>query len=98
MDDPELMRDILESLISDTGNHLDELERALVEANTRETVRLAHYSKGACASVGATSSAQILQEIERRAAAGDWQGCGASLRALHTELEKLQAEAVNLNF
>jgi HPt (histidine-containing phosphotransfer) domain-containing protein len=96
MDDAELMRDILASLITDTGHQLHELERSLLEANTKETVRLAHYSKGACASVGAESTARLLQEIERKAVAGDWEACGASLRSLHIEFQKLQEEAAHL--
>src|ERR1700751_3003420 len=96
MDDDDLMREILESLISDTSRQLLALERALGEANAKETVRLAHYSKGACASVGATSTADLLQEIEKKAAAGDLVSCGASLQSLQQEFRRLQAEAASL--
>src|SRR5262249_11879300 len=64
MDDADLMREILITLISDTSRQLLALERAVSEADAKETVRVAHYSKGACANVGATSTARILQEIE----------------------------------
>lgn len=70
MDVADLMREILESLISDTSRQLLALERALGDANAKETLRLAHYSKGACASVGATSTARLLQEIEKSRGGG----------------------------
>ena len=96
MEDGDLMREILVSLISDTSRQLYALERAIATADAKETARLAHYSKGACANVGATSTARILQEIEKKAAAGDLQACGASLPSLQREFQKLQAEAANL--
>ena len=96
MDDADLMGEILAALISDTSSQLGALERAVAAADANETVRLAHYSKGACANVGATSTARILQEIEKRAAAGDLQACSASLRSLETEFQKLQDEAAGL--
>jgi HPt (histidine-containing phosphotransfer) domain-containing protein len=96
MDDADLMRDILSTLISDTSDQLQALERALSQADAKEAVRVAHYSKGACANVGAESTARILQEIERKAAAGDLNSCEASLPALHQEFQKLQTEAATL--
>jgi HPt (histidine-containing phosphotransfer) domain-containing protein len=97
MDDADLMREILDSLISDTSRQLCALERALGAADATETMRLAHYSKGACANVGATSTARILQDIEKKAKSGDLQSCGASLISLQQEFQKLRAEAANLS-
>ena len=96
MDDADLMRDILVSLISDTSRQLCALEDAMRAADAKETTRLAHYSKGACANVGAISTARILQEIEKKAAAGDLEACGASLSSLQREFQKLQEEAAVL--
>jgi HPt (histidine-containing phosphotransfer) domain-containing protein len=96
MDDADLMREILEALISDTSRQLLALERALAESDAKEAVRLAHYSKGACANVGATSTARILQDIEKKAATGDMVSCGAALDSLQREFQKLQAEAASL--
>jgi HPt (histidine-containing phosphotransfer) domain-containing protein len=96
MDDAELMQDILAALISDTGRQLHALEHAVEVADAKETARLAHYSKGACANVGATDTARILLEIERKAAAGDIAACGASLVSLQREFQKLQQEAAQL--
>jgi HPt (histidine-containing phosphotransfer) domain-containing protein len=97
MDDTELMQDLLTTLVADTSQQLHALARALESADAKETARLAHYSKGACANVGATSAARLLLEIEKKAAAGDLAGCGAPLASLHGELAMLQAEAAQLN-
>ena len=96
MEDADLMREILVTLIRDTSQQLRALERAVSAADATETRRLAHYSKGACANVGATDTAHILQEIEKKAAAGDLAACGASLPSLHREFAKLQVEAAEL--
>ena len=98
LDDAELMQEILMALISDTSQQLRALALAVQRADAKETARLAHYSKGACANVGASDTARILLKIEEQAAQGDMQGCGASLASLETELRKLQAEAAQLTF
>src|ERR1043166_9863707 len=96
MNDAELMQEIMATLISDTSRQLRALEHAVEIADAKETARLAHYSKGACANVGATATARILMEIEKKAAAGDLQACGASLPSLQREFQKLQQEAAGL--
>jgi HPt (histidine-containing phosphotransfer) domain-containing protein len=93
LDDEELMRDIVAALVDDTARHIVLLDRAIRERDAKETMRLAHCSKGACANAGARSSAAMLLEIERRAAMGDFEDCVASLRGLSEEFEKLRAEA-----
>ncbi len=93
MDDEVLMRDVVAALIDDTARHISLLECAIRDRNAGETMRLAHCSKGACANVGARSSAAMLMEIERRAAEGDFDTCGQSLLTLARELDKLRVEA-----
>ena len=93
MDDESLMRDVVAALIDDTARHIGLLDRAIRERDAGETMRLAHCSKGACASVGASSSAAVLLEIESKAATGDFETCGKSLRSLAEELDKLRSEA-----
>lgn len=93
LEDEDLMREIVATLIDDTARQLAALGRAIGEGNAGEAVRLAHYSKGACANVGAKATAALLQHIERRAAGGDFGACQESLARLSAELEKLRAEA-----
>ena len=96
LDDPELMREVLAALIDDTTRQLEFLDRAVKQLDADETVRLAHYSKGACANVGAASTAGILQLIERKAREGDFGACDEYMRSLRTEFGKLQTEAAGL--
>ena len=96
MDDEELMREVLSALIDDTSRQMGSLERAILRADAGETMRLAHYVKGACANVGAESAAALFKEIERTAARGDFAACTAALPVLTAELEKLRAAAVTI--
>ena len=57
---------------------------------------MAHYSKGACANIGAESAASVLRSMEQGALAGDLSGCSASLAALANELDRLRDVAATL--
>ena len=93
LEDEELMREIVATLIDDTARQIAALDRAIGDRNAGEAVRLAHYSKGACASVGASSSAALLQQIERTAAGRNFDACRESLTRLSAELDRLRVEA-----
>lgn len=92
MDDEELMREILAVLMDDTSAHIDKLESAVRESDSRLCVRLAHYCKGACGNVGANATAALFKDIEQQAGNSEFQRCTASLTALATEMERLRAE------
>ncbi len=96
LDDPDLMREILLALVDDTSRQLVLLDSAIREANAQKCIRLAHYSKGACANVGANAAAALLKEIERNAAARRFDECNSSLAILTREVERLRAEAATL--
>jgi len=96
MDDADLMREIVAALIDDTSRQMLLLEAAIRERDTDKCTRLAHSSKGACASVGAESAAVLLKNIEQRAARGDFGECSVSLAALAGEIGRLRTEAVSL--
>jgi HPt (histidine-containing phosphotransfer) domain-containing protein len=94
LDDPDLMREILDALVDDTSLQLGRLEQAIRDADSSQCARLAHYCKGACANVGARRAAAALLHVERRALAGDIEECAASMAGLTHELELLRGEAV----
>jgi HPt (histidine-containing phosphotransfer) domain-containing protein len=96
LDDENLMREILETLIDDTSLQIGRLNRAIASADSAECVRVAHYAKGACASAGAISAAALLRRIEGVAAQGDFSACRASLGELEKELNKLRTAAKDL--
>ena len=92
LDDESLMREILAALIDDTSRQMQLLAAAIEEKNPQRCMRLAHYSKGACANVGANAAAEVLKNLERNAAKGEFQECAASLAALADEIDRLRAE------
>jgi HPt (histidine-containing phosphotransfer) domain-containing protein len=94
LNDDELMREVLEALIDDTTRQMPLLQEAIRAEDVPATLRLAHYSKGACATLGAKAAAATLLNIERSAASGDFSGCTASLANLAAEVERLRAEPV----
>jgi HPt (histidine-containing phosphotransfer) domain-containing protein len=93
MDDTELMREFLTALIDDTARQIPLLEAAVQECDADRCVRLAHYSKGACANVGAASAAALLRCIEQSAAARAFPECSHALAALAVEVTRLREEA-----
>jgi HPt (histidine-containing phosphotransfer) domain-containing protein len=93
LNDEELMREILLALIDDTSQQIQLLGAAIREQDSQKTMQLAHYSKGACANVGANSSAALLAAIEHEAGRGEFPECGTSLTALAIEIERLRLQA-----
>ena len=96
LDDPELMREIVSMLIDDTSRQIQQLDSAIRGHDGPECKRLAHYSKGACANVGANAVAALFKRIEANASSGDFTGCGDAFTILKREIELLRAEAGNL--
>ena len=96
LDDDALMREVLAALVDDTKRQMVLLDAAIREQDTTRCMRLAHYSKGACANVGARSAAAILKEIESKASEKNFQECGAALVRLGQEIDLLDSEAAAL--
>jgi HPt (histidine-containing phosphotransfer) domain-containing protein len=96
MDDPELMREILAALLADTSQQMSLLEAAIRAQNTAQCKRLAHYSKGACANVGANRAAGMFKDIETKSATGEFSECVESLASLVREMDLLRNESAAL--
>jgi len=92
MDDEELMREVLGVLLDDTGSQLLRLDAAIQAGDMPACRRLAHYSKGACANVGAGRAATVCQRLEQYAINGEIAACSQSLAALRGELDALRQE------
>jgi HPt (histidine-containing phosphotransfer) domain-containing protein len=93
MDDAELMRELLAALLEDTSNQFGLIESAIKDRDSNRCRRLAHYSKGACANVGAVAAAARFRALEVDAAEGEFDKCSRSLTALANELDRLRKEA-----
>ena len=96
LNDPQLMREILGALVDDTSRQLELLQTAIRECDSPRCARLAHYSKGACANVGANRAAGMFQQIERNAAEGEFARCSLALAGLARELDELRSAAIAL--
>jgi HPt (histidine-containing phosphotransfer) domain-containing protein len=96
LDDAGFMQEILDALIVDTSRQVKFLEAAVRERDPEKCQRLAHYSKGACANVGALMAAALLKTIEHQAAAQQFADCSASIASLAREVELLREEAKTL--
>lgn len=96
MDDEALMREVLSVLVDDTSRQMNLLQSAIQEEDATRCMHLAHYSKGACANVGATVAAEILKDIERRAANRDFGECRVALGRLAEEVEVLRSATQSL--
>lgn len=92
MDDEQLMVEILSALWEDTAENVPKLSRAVKEQDRENCIRFAHYSKGACANLGANRAAAMFWRIESQAKEADFAGCARSLSALEAVLEELKAE------
>jgi HPt (histidine-containing phosphotransfer) domain-containing protein len=96
LDDDLLMREILAALVDDTKRQMVLLDAAIREQDATRCMRLAHYSKGACANVGASGAAAILKQIECKAAERNFPECEAALVKLAQEVDLLNSEATAL--
>ena len=90
------MREILSALINDTSRQMLLLATAIEDQDATRCMHLAHYSKGACANLGANAAADLFREIERRAASHDFRECTDALNRLAGEVEALRSEASTL--
>ena len=92
LDDEELMREILLALIDDTSRQIPLLASAIRDQDAPRCARLAHYSKGACANVGASAAADVLKTMARQATGRQFGACSESLAALISEMDRLRVE------
>jgi HPt (histidine-containing phosphotransfer) domain-containing protein len=93
MEDEDLMRELVLALLEDTTRQLGLLAEAVQNEDRPLCLRLSHYSKGACANVGANRAAAILKSLEREAADGLFLRCRESLAELTQELEVIRSQA-----
>jgi HPt (histidine-containing phosphotransfer) domain-containing protein len=96
LDDDELMREVLSALLDDTSKQVTLLDLAIRDKDPQKTMRLAHYSKGACANVGANRAAAVLKKMEQQALQQSFGECQTSLTNLMEELERLKVEAAQV--
>lgn len=62
--DPDLIRELAELYISDSGEQLESMERALAARDIEGVGRIAHGLKGASASIGAEEARAAFLRLE----------------------------------
>jgi HPt (histidine-containing phosphotransfer) domain-containing protein len=92
LDDPELMREVLASLLDDTARQMRLMDAAIREQDLKQMMRLAHSCKGACANLGANAAAAVLRRLEQQAASDAAGECARTVIVLAHELDRLRAE------
>jgi len=84
-DNPAFLRELVDLFISDVGERLAELDRALATQDASLLARAAHTIKGSCSNFGAGELMRISQAVELRGKAGDLAGAATLLPALKAE-------------
>jgi HPt (histidine-containing phosphotransfer) domain-containing protein len=92
MDDEDFMREVWSVMWDDAPAQVPKLEAAVRNRDQEQCVRLAHYSRGAGANVGANAAARVFRRIEEEARAAEFRRCEESLAALGAALLDLQTE------
>ncbi len=90
------MREMLSALVDDTARQIKLLAAAIRDEDATRCMHLAHYSKGACANLGANGAAAVFKEIELRAASHEFRRCTEALGRLGKEVEALRGFAASL--
>ena len=96
LDDNELMRELVSSLLEDVTAQMPGLRQAVDQADAAQCARLAHYVKGASANIGAASLAALMKSIECSARVNDFAACRASIELMPAELQKFSSVASSL--
>ena len=93
MNDEELMREVVNALVSDASQQIENLRGAVGRSDAKECRRLAHALRGSCGNVGAVALAALSSTIEQQAVAGDLGACAASIEQMTGEVERLREQA-----
>lgn len=84
--DDDLLRQVVTVLIEEIPNWLNELQRAIEQADPPLLKRMAHTAKGSLAQVGAESAAHIAERLEQMGATNQFSDALATLAELQGEL------------
>jgi HPt (histidine-containing phosphotransfer) domain-containing protein len=90
--DVELHKDLVERFLNDTAGTRARLELAMEHANPGLVHNAAHSLKGLAASVGATSVAAALAELEQLGRDGDLTDLSTSRQRFRAEMERSAEE------
>ena len=96
-DDPEFLRELVETYLDDAPTQIDQIRSGLAEGNVEPVNRAAHTLKSNSASVGAMLLAELCRELEALTSTGGPVDLGdpdfaARGDAIEAELERVRTE------
>jgi CheY-like chemotaxis protein len=86
----EFELELLELFLTDSQNHLQELETAIAQASMPGIERASHHLKGASANVGAEGIRLLAAQLENQARQGQIDAPDQSLQYLHQALQEFR--------
>ena len=90
--DPELLRDISAAFLEECPQRLDEIDRAIHQADAAGLRRAAHTLKGAVAMFGVSSAFDHAQTLEEHAQAGRLDTAEGLLALLRRQVDEIAPE------
>jgi DNA-binding response OmpR family regulator len=76
----------------DSARVLDRIHTALQRGDAKEIARAAHHLRGTVVYLGAQSTAEAAEQVERLATAGDLKGVAEAVHPLESQIELLKDE------
>lgn len=86
----DIVRELIETFLSETPAHLDALQKTAERGETEPFRRQAHALNGICRGVGASRMGSICAELERLGESGDLAGAQNPLDRLGEEFDRVK--------
>ena len=90
-DDTGFLKELIDIYLLDTPERLTEIVTALAAQDAAAAMRAAHSIKGSSSNFGATTLADLAQQIEFQGKTGNLNETAATLVALHREYDRVAA-------
>ncbi|WP_416676427.1 response regulator [Egbenema bharatensis] len=87
---PEFAAELLQLFISDSYQHLHQLQLAIISQDFLQIEQIAHHLKGASANLGADAIQRIAEEVEQRSRQQQGEGLGNLAIRLEASLRQLE--------
>lgn len=91
---PEIMLELIDIFLLDSGRHIDEIARDWEKREFRKIEMAAHSIKSSSATFGAMALSALSAQTEQLAHARQSEGMAEMLRSLHAEFARAEAVLV----
>lgn len=90
--EPALLGELIDSFLEETPPLVANLRQALEQGGAAELRRAAHTIKSSSNDFGATTLAELCQELETMGKAGTWDGAAELVAQVEKEYEQVRGE------